>query len=78
MGAWPCSIGGMTRRKALLQFFILLGTFVCFWLATVVMVLSGLLSVRVWSWVVLIGSVIATIVLSSLALRIPDRHPPKR
>jgi hypothetical protein len=56
----------MTRRKALLQVFILLGTFVCFLLATVAMVVSGFLSVRLWAVVILVGSVIATIMLSAL------------
>jgi O-antigen/teichoic acid export membrane protein len=72
----------MTRRKALLQVFVLLGTFVCFLLATVVMVVSGLLSTMVWAWVVVIGSVIATVVLSwlfsknkELSFGKPDRNP---
>jgi hypothetical protein len=56
----------MTRRKALLQVFILLGTFVCFLLATVAMVVSGFLSVRLWAVVILVGSVFATIMLSAL------------
>jgi hypothetical protein len=63
---WPYSIGGMTRYKAI---FGLLGIFLCFLLVTVVMVLSGFLSLRVWWWVMPIGIVIYLIVLLSLSLR---------
>lgn len=46
----------MTRRT--LRILGLLGIFVCFLLAGIFMVLSGVLSVRVWQWVLLIGFVI--------------------
>ena len=64
--AGPCSIGGMTRHKAI---FSSLGIFVCFLLVTVVMVLSGFLSLRVWWWVMPIGFVIYLTVILSVSLR---------
>jgi hypothetical protein len=64
---WPCNIGGMTRRT--LQILGLLGIFICFLLAGVVMVLLGFLSLRVWWWVMPIGIVIYLIVLLSISLR---------
>ena len=56
----------MTRRKALLQVFVLLGMFVCFLLAMTFAFVSGLLVGRPWAALAMGGCVITTVILSRI------------